>query len=56
MSIIIKEFKSSLQLRPYVELFWLGSFNINSVSYLSQKVIPNGYVEFATNSSQRLSL
>ena len=45
MSIIIKEFKSSLQLRPYVELFWLGSFNINSVSYLSQKVIPNGYVE-----------
>ena len=45
MSIIIKEFKPSLPLRPYVELFWLGNFNVNSTNYLSQKVIPNGYVE-----------
>lgn len=45
MSIIIKEFKPSVELNNYVELFWSGDFNVNSTSFLSQRVIPNGYVE-----------
>ena len=45
MSIIIKEHKPSVELSPYVELFWSGDFNVNSTSFLSQRVVPNGYVE-----------
>jgi AraC-like DNA-binding protein len=45
MSVIINEYKPSLELRPYVELFWFGRFNINSAKLLAQRVIPNGYLE-----------
>lgn len=45
MNVQISEYKPSEWLNPYVELFWTGEFNINSVDHLSQKVVPYGYVE-----------
>lgn len=45
MSVIIKEYQPSPALRPYVELFWEGRFNTNSDDLLTQKVLPNGYLE-----------
>jgi AraC-like DNA-binding protein len=45
MSSIVKEYKSSAELNPYVDFFWSGKFNINSAKLFSQRVIPYGYVE-----------
>lgn len=45
MNVEIKEYKPSQKLNPYVELFWSGDFNLNAVNFLSQRVIPYGYVE-----------
>ncbi len=45
MSSIIKEYKPSAQLSPFVELFWTGDFNVNAKDLFSQRVIPYGYVE-----------
>jgi AraC-like DNA-binding protein len=45
MGMEIKEFRPSSELSPYVELFWTGSFNINSAGLLQQRVVPYGYVE-----------
>jgi AraC-like DNA-binding protein len=45
VSIISKEYKPTAELSPYVEFFWSGQFNINAQSLLSQRVIPNGYIE-----------
>ena len=45
MSTSIKQYKPSRPLQPFVEYFWKGDFNDVSASRLSQKVIPNGYVE-----------
>ena len=30
---------------PYVELFWEGQFNVDNAQLLTQKVLPNGYLE-----------
>jgi AraC-like DNA-binding protein len=45
MRVKIKEYKPCRELRPYVELFWTGNFNIDSAGLLSQRVVPYGYVE-----------
>ena len=45
MSSSIKEYRPCESLRPFVELFWEGSFNENSTELISMKVIPNGCVE-----------
>jgi AraC-like DNA-binding protein len=45
MSFNTKEYRPINQLDPYVESFWTGSFNLNSTDLLTQRVIPNGYIE-----------
>lgn len=45
MRVNIREYNPPFSLSPYIELFWSGEFNINSVDILRQRVIPNGYVE-----------
>ncbi|HKK47418.1 MAG TPA: helix-turn-helix domain-containing protein [Balneolaceae bacterium] len=46
------EYKPSQNLVPYVEFFWDGQFNINQESLLSQKVVPNGYIELIIHTSE----
>ena len=41
----MKEYAPSLHLGAYVELFWFGQFNVAQTPLLSQRVIPNGYIE-----------
>ncbi len=45
MDTAIKEYSPSLRIGAYVELFWFGRFNLNQTALLSQRVIPNGYIE-----------
>ena len=45
MSIWIKEYKPSEPLRPFVELYSEGHFNINDSGRWSSQMIPNGYLE-----------
>lgn len=45
MNVSIKEFKPSDELIPYVACFWEGNFNLNRSPLLTQKVVPNGFVE-----------
>lgn len=41
----MNEYNPSLHLGAYVELFWFGQFNLTQTPLLSQRVIPNGYIE-----------
>ena len=52
MDIILNEFKPSPIIGHCVEYFWFGRFNINSSGHLSQRVIPNGYVELIIHLSE----
>ncbi|HEX5168752.1 MAG TPA: helix-turn-helix domain-containing protein [Cyclobacteriaceae bacterium] len=45
MNVLIKEFKPAGELSPYVVSFWEGNFNINNSPLLTQRVVPNGFVE-----------
>ncbi len=45
MNVQIKEYQPSAALRPYVELFWEGQFNIKKQPLSVHKVVPNGYLE-----------
>jgi AraC-like DNA-binding protein len=45
MPVIVKEYQPSIALSPYVELFWSGIFNRSEAPFLSQRVVPNGYIE-----------
>ena len=45
MDTVIKEYNPSSLISAYVELFWFGQFNLNRTPLLSQRVIPNGYLE-----------
>ncbi len=45
MEAIIKEYNPSPRLGAFVELFWTGRFNLSEAPLLSQRVIPNGYIE-----------
>lgn len=51
MSIDIREYRPSPDLAPYIEYFWGGSFNTDSVKLFSQRVVPNGYVELIVHLS-----
>lgn len=45
MSAPITAYKPCESLRPFVEVFWEGSFNANALEPLSMRVIPSGCVE-----------
>ena len=45
MSKPITEYKPCESLRPFVELYWEGSFNVNGDGHLSMQMIPNGCLE-----------
>lgn len=45
MSIFINEYQPSENLRPFVELYWEGSFNTNESGQISLQTIPNGCLE-----------
>lgn len=45
MHTVIKEYAPSSRLAAYVELFWFGQFNLDQSPLLSQRVVPNGYIE-----------
>jgi AraC-like DNA-binding protein len=45
MSTHIEEFKPCEGLKPFVELYWEGSFNTNESGLLSMQMIPNGCLE-----------
>lgn len=45
MGIQIKEYAPRESLKPFVELFWEGSFNINATTPMSMQMIPNGCLE-----------
>ena len=51
MRVNIREYNPSVELSPFIELFWTGEFNINSSDLLEQRVIPNGYVELIVHLS-----
>ncbi len=45
MSILIKEYKPSRSLGPFVDLYWEGSFNAHASESFSMQIIPNGCLE-----------
>lgn len=45
MNIIMEEHRPSPVLSPYIEFFWEGHFNTGAGGRLSQRVVPNGYLE-----------
>ncbi len=45
MNIEVQEYLPSESLRPYVQRFWTGRFNAQSVDCLAQRVMPNGFLE-----------
>ncbi|MET7029946.1 helix-turn-helix domain-containing protein [Sediminicola luteus] len=45
MSSLITEYMPCESLRPFVELFWEGSFNANASGQISMQLIPNGCLE-----------
>ena len=45
MRVFIKEYEPSESLRPYVKLYWEGSFIANADGHLSMQMIPKGYLE-----------
>ena len=45
MNTLIKEYMPCESLRPFVELFWEGSFNINATIQMSMQMIPTGCLE-----------
>ncbi|MEJ2157738.1 MAG: helix-turn-helix transcriptional regulator [Desulfobacteraceae bacterium] len=45
MNVAISEYNPSFRLGAYVELYWFGRFNLDKSPLLSQRVVPNGYVE-----------
>ncbi|MDR8390803.1 helix-turn-helix domain-containing protein [Aliifodinibius sp. S!AR15-10] len=51
MSVQIQEFSPGKDLRPYVEFFWEGQFNLSGTTTLYQKVVPNGFVELVIHPS-----
>lgn len=53
MNIQINEHQPVPELRAYVETYWTGSFNLDKVPELCQKVVPNGFVELIIHTSDR---
>lgn len=45
LNIRVNEYKPETSLSPYIEWYWLGSFNDRGAGHLSWRVIPSGYVE-----------
>lgn len=45
MHVAINEFTPSATLRPYVQSYWLGDFNMHVHNGLSQAIVPNGHIE-----------
>lgn len=51
MSVNVREYRPSPDLSPYIEYFWGGRFNTNSIDFFSQRVVPNGYIELIVHLS-----
>jgi len=51
MSVNVREYRPSPDLSPYIEYFWGGRFNANSIDIFSQRVVPNGYIELIVHLS-----
>ena len=49
----ISEYKPCENLRPFVELYWEGTFNLNGSENLSMQMIPNGCVELIIHLSDQ---
>ncbi|MGD8749561.1 MAG: helix-turn-helix transcriptional regulator [Balneolaceae bacterium] len=47
------EYKPSHGLSPFVELYWTAKFNTGQAQLLSQKVVPNGYVELIIHTTEQ---
>jgi len=45
MSVSLSEYIPPSHLQPYIERYWEGKFNTSGGQLLSQRVVPNGYVE-----------
>lgn len=45
METIFSEFSPELRLQPYIQSYWSGIFNTNSLENYSQSVVPNGCIE-----------
>jgi len=44
-NIRFSEFRPSDKLKPFVQTYWMGEFNTDSTSMLTQQVVPNGCIE-----------
>jgi AraC-like DNA-binding protein len=53
MGIQIVEYKPGKSLRPFVEVYWEGIFEVDESNHLSMQVIPNGCVEMIIHISSR---
>jgi AraC-like DNA-binding protein len=53
MSVLIRAFNPPQQLSPYVVCFWEGDFNLTQSPLLTQRVVPNGYVEIIIHVTAR---
>lgn len=45
MNIRVNEYKPDKSLSPFIEWYWMGSFNDRASGNLSWRVVPSGYVE-----------
>lgn len=53
MNLSIREYDTNDALKPFVQTYWQGDFNVMKSSRFAQKVIPNGYVELIIHLSDR---
>lgn len=51
MNIAISEYQPAVDLQPFIQAFWLGTFNINSEQHNVQTVVPNGCIELVIHLS-----
>jgi len=45
MNLAISEYKPVPELRPFIESFWMGTFNVAGITDFRQQIVPNGCVE-----------
>jgi AraC-like DNA-binding protein len=53
MSVLIQEYQPDELLSPYIDCYREGTFNTYSLSLLSQKVVPHGYIDLIIHLSDK---
>jgi AraC-like DNA-binding protein len=53
MNFSIKTYEACDLLKPYVQTYWHGQFNLDNSPLFTQKVMPNGYIELIFHLSSR---